>query len=643
MRFLGLILLLVTAPAFAEVPRLSKVGLSSAGLATLEFTVSAEGPAAITLPVPPGLIDDVLKSLSIDDPAGRAISVSLPAPVTSADHARRLGLPEDALGRFDTLVRAMTGRAVQITRPRALSGRIVGVDDPEPGREGAKPLLSLLTDQGLTQVPLGEVEGLQLQDPADAAVFAAMIAARASAPGRTVLAIALNDGPRRDVRLTVVIPAAVWKVSYRLTPVAGQDQARLQAWAVLENTSGWAWQQVHLALSSGTPVAYRQALSRVVGVDRPEVPPAVVGRPTPSIDRGTLAAARTAAAGPLLLPAPQAAARSFAPAAPEPPPAPMQEVGEAVSFPIPDPVSLATNQTLLLPLIDRVIPAVRVLTLDPAVGLGAVAALEATNDSGATLPGGLASLTDPSRADGFLGDVRLATWPAGERRLLAYAVDQRVSVDRRIGEQQRIGATLAGSVLRTTTTLVRTTTWRIAAPPGFPLTRLVVGHTLAPGFAVTSPMDGLATPTGQRFTREIAAGGTEIVITDERPVVAETSIASLPRPRLIAALTEIGTRDPRLQPILARLGTLADVAARAERVVAAFEAERQAITDEQVRLRETLAGVPPGSDLARRFLASIAAEEDKRAPLAARLATARSAAEAAEAALSQYVASIRLD
>ena len=74
--------------------------------------------------------------------------------------------------------------------------------------------------------------------------------------------------------------------------------------------------------------------------------------------------------------------------------------------------------------------------------------------------------------------------------------------------------------------------------------------------------------------------------------------------------------------------------------MAQVDAERQAIVQEQGRLRENLARVPAKSDLQRRYLATLDKQETDLEALAKRRADADKAAEAARDALRTYVSQL---
>src|SRR5262249_58748756 len=83
--------------------------------------------------------------------------------------------------------------------------------------------------------------------------------------------IKVDGAGKRDVSLTYVVPAPVWKTAYRVVLDDG-GKARLQAWAILENATGEDRQDVDVTLSSGSPVTLKQRLLESYLRDRPGIP-----------------------------------------------------------------------------------------------------------------------------------------------------------------------------------------------------------------------------------------------------------------------------------------------------------------------------------------------------------------------------------
>lgn len=81
-----------------------------------------------------------------------------------------------------------------------------------------------------------------------------------------------SDGDH-DLRVAYVVGSPVWRPSYRVVfdgdPKHGQ--ALLQAWAVVQNTSGEDWDDIKLSLTTGAPISFRSDLGTPIMPVRPLV------------------------------------------------------------------------------------------------------------------------------------------------------------------------------------------------------------------------------------------------------------------------------------------------------------------------------------------------------------------------------------
>src|SRR6185437_15737769 len=77
-----------------------------------------------------------------------------------------------------------------------------------------------------------------------------------------------TDAKSRDLTASYMIPAPVWKSSYRLI-FAGAGEPTLEGWAIIDNTTGDDWNNVRLAVVSGRPVSFISRLYEPRYVQRP--------------------------------------------------------------------------------------------------------------------------------------------------------------------------------------------------------------------------------------------------------------------------------------------------------------------------------------------------------------------------------------
>ena len=78
-----------------------------------------------------------------------------------------------------------------------------------------------------------------------------------------------TDAKERDVTASYMIPAPVWKSSYRLI-FGASGQPMLEGWAIVDNTTGEDWTKVQLSLVSGRPISFVSQLYAPKYVTRPD-------------------------------------------------------------------------------------------------------------------------------------------------------------------------------------------------------------------------------------------------------------------------------------------------------------------------------------------------------------------------------------
>ena len=420
--------LLITLPAGAAELPVRAITLSNAGLMQVERAGRLEAWETATLTIPTAQVDDVLKSLLVRDPLGTVLGVSLPAQNFTEEAFRGLPLrPEDFATRL-TMFSALRGQSVALG---GAEGLLVDVTEGEAGL-----LVIILGERGLTQVTLREGDALRLNDAALAArVARAAAALAASRTAETRRAeIRFSADATREVALAYVTAAPLWKASFRL--VMGDGGGRMQGWAVVENRSGADWEEVRLALVSGNPVAYAQALYTPILRARPVLPVRGAEVVTPQADRAPqpvmappamAVMGRGAMAAPAPAPAP---APAQAPAPPPPPPAPLaQAVAESsagsVAFTLPSPVSLRASETANLPFLDAALPTEQLWWVQGTGARHPLNTARIRNTTGSTLPDGLVAVW---AGPAFVGDAELRALNDGETRLLAYAQDRDVAI-----------------------------------------------------------------------------------------------------------------------------------------------------------------------------------------------------------------------
>jgi hypothetical protein len=656
------------ALAFAQDLALKRVMLSSGGMGYFEYEATVDGDATLKLTVSLQQVDDVLKSLVVYDDKGGVGGLSLPGREPLAQAFKDLPFDQESLSSPSQLLATMKGAQVTVGGSRSVSGRIVSVQEEtislgtDKGTT-TRTRVTLFTDRGLQQFILEDAENLQFADAAlrDKVGQALMAIQNNRAKDARTIELSTRGQGKRTVRVAYIVEAPVWKASYRLTLGADPTAARsaLQGWATIENLSGQDWKEVELTLVSGRPVAFHQALYNAYYVTRPEVPVEVAGRLMPTIDRGGVEAARSKAQTvPMPAPSPsrpqqERAIGTYAGAPPPPPPvaaaADQIEATDAatqVIFKFPRAVSVDNGRTLSIPIIDRQVPAQRLaLYQADTASRNPLAAIRLTNDGESGLPPGLITIYERDKAGSvaYVGDARLSGFPVGETRLLAYALDEKIIIERDVAQADRLATgTIANGVLKLSRIIRQTTTYRVRGPAKEPRQLVIVQRRLA-GWTLTKPdAKGVDLSEGNYRIPFALPGGDQtqtFEVVQEQTQQQELRLVdgSADQIRVYAQAREF---DAKTRDALTKVLQLQDAVAEAERKGKQVDVERQQIIQEQARLRENLARVPANSDLQRRYLATLDKQESELEALAKRRTEAEKAVETARDALRSYVAQL---
>lgn len=670
-----------------ETVKLKRVLLSTGGVGYFEYEATVEGDAALGLDIRLDQVDDVMKSIVVFDDHGTIGEISLPGREPMAELFRDLPFGPAALTSTAALLTALHGAEVSISGSRAMTGRIVAVTEetaalPDNAGTVIRHRLGLMTADGLCQAILEEVDTLQFTDSdLQGQVNAALAAmARHNAPDRRRLEIRVDGSGSRPVRVAYVIEAPLWKGTYRLTldEAGDADAADLQGWAILENLSGQDWDDIALSVVSGNPVTFRQALYEAYYVDRPRVPVEVFGRILPTVDDGAVVLGGfggedsfpDAFEDDAIMPVMESAAefggalkersRGLAvPAAAGPAPAPArieaatsQDSTAQVVFEMPGPVSVANGHSVLLPVIARRLPAERVSLYQPETDpLHPLASVALQNDSPTGLPPGVLTLYDRSTAGTgtFVGDARLAPLPAGESRLISYAVDQKVRIDRDVSEDESVGA---GKIVDGTldlTIIQRKSTEYTIVGAAHEARVVVIEHPRRQGWKLTTPAKGgksdrsvESTESHHRLRQPVAAGETVVfTATQEKSTRKRRQMSEMSLDK-IAYYAASKDFSPEVRKAISQLNPLQRAHSDRTRELEQLKERLTAIVDDQDRLRQNLTSAPDGSDLQRRYLSKMESQETEIDALREKIAKTREAQSSARKAILEYVRALNV-
>ena len=276
-------------PANTDVP-VREVVLFSSGVGYFQHEGSVRGDATAELRFKTTQINDILKSLVLNDLDGGHVGVvTYPSqdPLEKTLASFQVDISDNP-SQGDLLNKLRGARiTLSITGANGLetvTGNVLGVEQREvPGaKEGTAPLkreyLNLVTDKGIRSLELAKVDRFQLDDSALQEELNRALAAVSGArdQDKKPVSIRFNGQGDRHVRLGYVVETPIWKASYRLVlpdKDAKDKKGMLQGWAIVENQTDNDWKDVRLSLVSGRPISFIQDLYQPLYVPRPTVVP----------------------------------------------------------------------------------------------------------------------------------------------------------------------------------------------------------------------------------------------------------------------------------------------------------------------------------------------------------------------------------
>jgi uncharacterized coiled-coil protein SlyX len=298
--------------------------------------------------------------------------------------------------------------------------------------------------------------------------------------------------------------------------------------------------------------------------------------------------------------------------------------------------------------VNREVPIARISLYQPNVHEhNPLASVELSNPGDIDLPPGALALYQRSGEEAemsYLGDARLGPLPAGESRIVSFAVDQAVRIDREEKSAQSIvSAKLAQGMLEVSHVEVLTTSYTIAGAASQARV-VVIEHPRMMDWELSEPTGEHIeiTPDAYRIPVEVAAGQTvSLQVVLKRPTTQVLRILDLSSNdiRAYAAAPEL---PEATRQVFAQIAVLQAKVAELQGVIANLQAELKLVTDDQARIRANLGAIPAGSDLHQRYVALMGQQEDQIQGIKAKVDETRKALDQARRDLSDYVAGIEL-
>ncbi len=322
------------------------------------------------------------------------------------------------------------------------------------------------------------------------------------------------------------------------------------------------------------------------------------------------------------------------------PAAAAQELGDLFEYRLKQPVTIRTNQSALVPILNTRVSAERVSIWNRTPGSGRpLRAVWLTNTSGLTLDGGSLSVID---GNAFAGEGLVEPLRPAEKRLVSYGSDLAVMVDARMDESSgrytrviaREGVVIASEETR------QGWVYRIRNEDATART-LIVEHPIRAGWTLSAePVPVETTASVARFRVPVAPRGEATLRLSER-LVGETrfTIEQLDD-RLIATFGQRGISVDEvrraLQPVVDARTRLAE----AERQLRDLTVQVTTIGSDQERIRQNiqaLGTIRQERSLIERYTRELNAQEDRLEQLQANIQKATLERDQRRAALSELM------
>jgi hypothetical protein len=323
-------------PAGAQQVPVKEVVLYTSGVGYFEHFGTVTGDTTTELHFKTEQINDILKSLLLEDlDKGKVAAVTYGSQEPLSHALKSFQVDLSASPALPQLLSQLRGAVVTATLPQGqVTGQVLGVEKKQKPA-GDKQVVDvwtlnlLLAGGSIRPVELEQVTEVKLDDAKLQQELIKALAAVAAArdQDRKPVSIRFTGQGERRVRIGYVVEAPVWKASYRLVITedaknevpseegkkddtgkntdaakkgrgdAGKEDSgknadagaggdggkgageakgtggRLQGWAIVENQTDSDWESVELSLVSGRPISFIENLYQPLYVPRPLVEP----------------------------------------------------------------------------------------------------------------------------------------------------------------------------------------------------------------------------------------------------------------------------------------------------------------------------------------------------------------------------------
>ncbi len=669
---------------------LEKIVLFNSGVGFFERGGKVTGDARLELKFKADDINDLLKSMVLQDLGGGKISTvtyQSRDPVTRT--LKTFAIDLTANPTLAQLLGQIRGERVELEAANPMTGVIVGIETRKEavGKDQVvdKEYLNLLTDDGLRSVALESVGRIRLADPKlDAELRQALaVLALGHATDKKTVTLNFTGNGEREVRVGYIQESPIWKTSYRLV-LDDKEKPFLQGWAIVENTTEEDWNDVGLTLVSGRPISFLMDLYQPLYVQRPLVKPELYASLGPVVygqDMGRMNEEFRKRISDLQGQNQQLAVEEVRPdswdevgdpgavkpfstelslvisqtqdvqehesleglATSVPSLAQADNVGELFQYVIATPVDLPRQQSAMLPIVNESVEAEKLSIYNQAVqAKHPLNGLRLKNTTDLHLMQGPITVFD---GGAYAGDAKIEDLQPGAERLVSYALDLDVEVapESKTEPENLRTASIYKGTLRTQRDQTRQQKYVVKNSAKMPRD-LLIEYPYDANWTLVAPKEPQEKTRDQyRFAVKAEPGKpAELVIDEKRTIHQEFAITNFDDPTLFfyinapqvspkvkAALQEVVRRKAEIQQIANHRGQL--------------EQQIQVISQEQERIRQNMAQLGRDTDLYRRYVKKFGEQEDQVEKLRSEIAKLQADETAKRQALDQYLIGLEVE
>jgi hypothetical protein len=652
-------------PPAAQLP-ITQVVLFSSGVGYFQREGEVDGSTRIDMTFPVEDINDLLKSMVLQDLGGghvSAVSYDSHDPIDKTLRSFAVNLTSNPT--FGQILQQARGEKIEVvlqqtnvTQPGILTGTIVGMEhQQQPAGKDATvnvELLNLWCADGMRSLKLSEVQRVRFLNPVlDNELKRALeTLALSHDTQKKAVSLSFSGEGKRPVRVSYVVENPIWKTSYRLVLDKNEknNKAFLQGWAVVENTSDDDWNSVRMALVSGRPISFQMDLYQPLYVPRPMVEPELFASLRPQTYGGSMVEKHLAAAtGPAggAAPASQPAERRAGAAGGFGKPegearlralrdeaagerdkaayfskealsrkldstlelqrgvasaATASEMGDFFQYFIEQPVTLARQKSAMLPIVNQNVEGVRVSIYNQRVH--AKFPLHGLKFKNTT---DLHLMQGPITVfDGsnYAGDARIQDLQPKEERLLSYAIDLGTEVEPVIKHdpQRLIQVKVVKGILHATHKMRESKTYNIKNR-GTADRTLIIEHPYRQDFKLVTPEKASERSREvYRFELPVAAGKTASQEIVEERDVVQQVSLSNSDDQTMRFFLNSTVASSKVKDVLSKAIEMKSALSLTQRDLADRNRQLQEINQDQGRLRANLKEMPPTAAAYKRYL-----------------------------------------